>query len=115
MFFILYKDGLIDFYISKCLLVVEDKGKIMGYVLSQLLKWVHGIKNLVWIEHIGVHPSYRGKGIGKKLIRYAKKYYKDKADVLYSEIHPLNKALQALFKSSNSEFAKRVLSFIKLN
>ncbi len=113
--FILNKKGLIDFYLNKKgLLVIEDKGQIIGYVLSQQINWMHGIKDLVWIEHICIHPNYRNKGIGKKLLKYVKKYYKGKAQFLYGEIHPLNKISQALFKSCKSEFVDRILVFIKL-
>jgi ribosomal protein S18 acetylase RimI-like enzyme len=61
-------------------LVVADNGKIVGYLMTQLLKYSsehRKMKNrnkIMYIESIGLLQSYQHQGIGKQLIKYLINY-----------------------------------------
>ena len=111
-FFVLDNKDLINYYLDqKGLIIAEQDGKIIGYILTQIMAWVHGIKKAVWIEHIGTHPEYRKNGVAVRLLEFTKNYYKDKAECLYGEIHPLNEKSIRLFEKFDCEFVDRKLVF----
>lgn len=111
-FFALDNKDLINYYLDqKGLIIAEQDGKIIGYILTQIMAWVHGIKKAVWIEHIGTHPEYRKNGVAVRLLEFTKNYYIDKAECLYGEIHPLNEKSIRLFEKFDCEFVDRKLVF----
>ena len=115
-FFVLSNNDLINYYLDKKgLIIAEQDDKIIGYILTQNIEWVHGIKKVVWNEHIGTHPAYRKNGVAMKLLEFTKNYYKDKADCLYGEIHPLNEKSIRLFEKFDCEIVDRRLVFKEIN
>ncbi len=60
---------------STCL-VAESNGKVVGYMISNLLYAGFGLKRSAWIVTIGVKPEYMGKGIGKQLAEETFKVYR---------------------------------------
>jgi len=48
-------------------LVADVKGKVAGYVIGDIKTWGFGVEESGWIEMVGVHPDFMGKGLGKKL------------------------------------------------
>jgi len=114
-FYVLRKKGVLDYFIKcKGLLVVEDTGRIVGYVLTHPVDWMHGTSKMIWIEHIGVHPQYRRKGIALGLLKFVRSRYRAKAKQLYAEIHPLNAKSIALFRKFGAELIERKLAFKRL-
>ena len=98
-FYVLRRRGVLDHFMeSKGILVAEADGQVLAYVLTHPVEWMHGVRRLIWIEHIGVRPEHRRKGIGLGLLRFVRQHYKTKADQIYAEIHPLNRKSLALFR-----------------
>jgi N-acetylglutamate synthase-like GNAT family acetyltransferase len=48
--------------------VAQDGGRIVGFVLARAARSPSGSSDVAWIEFVGIHPDYQGRGIGKKLI-----------------------------------------------
>lgn len=114
-FHVLQDDDVLDFFLDcEGLIVAEEDGQVVGYMLTHLVDRMHGGKRLAWIEHIGVHPDHRGKGVGTEMLRFASDYYKGRAGCLHASIHPLNKASLRLFESFGAECVERALVFIDL-
>ena len=49
-------------------IVVEVGNKIVGFVLGRIVGSPTELRDVAWIELIGIHPEYQRKGIGKKMI-----------------------------------------------
>lgn len=83
-----------DFYLGTgSSFVAEEKGRVVGYVTSQTVHFMHGVDRLLWIEYIVVHPRFRRRGIGldllNKLMDHARRSGIDK---VYTTIGPDNEA-----------------------
>ncbi len=114
-FYVLNAPGLIDYFLDCAgLTVADDDGAVVGYMLTHPVDWMHGAEKLIWIEHVGVHPAHRRKGVGSALLAFAEQHYKGQAGSLYAEIHPLNAASLAMFRSSGAELGERAQAFIDL-
>jgi ribosomal protein S18 acetylase RimI-like enzyme len=51
-------------------LVAELDGRVVGFLLGWSSGWEFGIRGSVgWIDVIGVDPPYRGRGVGRALVR----------------------------------------------
>ncbi len=58
---------------SSFILLAEDNGKPVGYVLVKLNKFSwRSVNPIADINNLSVHPDYRGQGIGAKLVEGAK-------------------------------------------
>jgi len=113
--FVLRRKGVIEYFI-KCrgLFVAEDNGAIIGYVLTHPVDWMHGVRRMIWVEHIGTHPIHRRKGVADALLVFVRKHYRNKGACLYAEIHPQNRNSIGLFRKSGAELVDRVLAFRKI-
>jgi len=73
--------------------VAEEDGKVVGYVASQTINFMHGVDRLLWVEYIVVQSRFRKRGVGlallNKLIDYAKR---SGVDRIYTTINPDNEA-----------------------
>ena len=49
--------------------VAKEDGQIVGFVFAQMVEHMSNLPKAVWIENIGVHPSYRRRGIGLQLLK----------------------------------------------
>ncbi len=70
----------VDFFnsylISGSSFVAEAQGKVVGFVFSQTIKFMHREKRMLWVEYIGVHEEYQGRGIGQALLTKVVDYVK---------------------------------------
>ena len=48
--------------------VVEDNGRIVGFVLARTVRSPVELKDIAWIELIGILPEYQRRGIGRKMV-----------------------------------------------
>jgi N-acetylglutamate synthase-like GNAT family acetyltransferase len=49
-------------------IVVEDNGRIIGFVLARTVRSPVELKDVAWIELIGILPEYQRRGIGKRMV-----------------------------------------------
>jgi ribosomal protein S18 acetylase RimI-like enzyme len=113
---VLDQPGLIESFLAQggILVAVED-GRVVGYLLSHLVHWMHGIPKLVWLEHIGVHPSYRRRGIALGLLEAASRRYQGTATCMHATIHPNNTASLRLVERFKAVTTERVLAYVDLS
>ncbi|HSV42556.1 MAG TPA: GNAT family N-acetyltransferase [Methanomassiliicoccales archaeon] len=59
-----------DHYVDNgiCYVAVEG-GQIVGFAFGQMLEWINNVPKTLWVESIAVHPNYRRRGIGFKLLK----------------------------------------------
>lgn len=75
-----YRDSGLSF-------VAKEGDKVVGFVFGQMMHWIDGIENAVWIENIGVDQEFRRMGIGYELMRHlAREGKKQGAQVVHSSI-----------------------------
>lgn len=48
--------------------VAEAQDKIVGFVLGRVVNSPTQLRNVAWIELVGVHPDYQRQGIGRKML-----------------------------------------------
>jgi ribosomal protein S18 acetylase RimI-like enzyme len=48
--------------------VAEVEDKIVGFVLGRVVGSPHELRNVAWIELIGIHPEYQRQGVGRKMV-----------------------------------------------
>lgn len=51
-------------------------GKIVGFLLSRVVRWINGQKRVLWLEYMAVGTKYRRKGIASLLLKDARRYAK---------------------------------------
>jgi [ribosomal protein S18]-alanine N-acetyltransferase len=56
--------------------VVEEDGKIVGFLISTLKYWKEKKKALPYVNSIAIDPAYRRRGIATQLLNHFEKYYK---------------------------------------
>ena len=59
-------EKLIELHPGECL-VAEFRGQVIGFILGELKEFAFGAERSGWIEVLGVHPRFMGRGIGKLL------------------------------------------------
>jgi len=58
--------------------VAENKGKVVGFMISYITYGNCGADRCAWIAMFGVDPKLMGQGIGKRLAEEIFKVYKEK-------------------------------------
>jgi RimJ/RimL family protein N-acetyltransferase len=83
-----------DFYLKTgSSFVAEKEGKVVGYVASQVVPFMHGADKLLWIEYIVVQQGFRKQGIGLALLQTLTDHAKHhKINRIYTTINPDNQA-----------------------
>jgi len=73
--------------------VAEEDGRVVGYIASQTVNFMHDVDRLLWIEYIVVQQEFRKRGIGvtllHRLIDYARRCGIER---IYTTINPDNQA-----------------------
>jgi GNAT superfamily N-acetyltransferase len=90
------KDHILDKRMN-LVLVVEDKGRILGFILAEM--WLK--KKYSFLSDMAIIKEARGKGIGKELYKYYEAYCKSKGiKNIVGLVQVKNKGMQ--------EFCKKV-------
>ena len=96
------KERMLD-YIAKdkeACLVAEEEGSVVGFVIGDIKDWGFGLEKSGWLEILGVHPKYMGKGIGKDLGGRLMDHFKSKGlKKVYTAVRWDSGDLLAFFKS----------------
>ncbi|MBM3156612.1 MAG: GNAT family N-acetyltransferase [Chloroflexi bacterium] len=48
--------------------VAEARDKVVGFVLGRVVGSPSELRDVAWIELIGIHPDYQRQGIGRKML-----------------------------------------------
>jgi ribosomal protein S18 acetylase RimI-like enzyme len=59
-------EKLIELHPGECLVAV-CRGQVIGFILGEMKEFAFGAERSGWIEVLGVHPRFMGRGIGKLL------------------------------------------------
>jgi L-amino acid N-acyltransferase YncA len=106
-----------DLYLKSGLsFVAREDGQIVGFIFAQMVNHMSNIPKSVWVENIGVHPSYRRHGIGYQLLRKASVEGKKKgALAVQSAIMPENAKSLLLHKKVGFFLDARKITFLDLD
>jgi aminoglycoside 6'-N-acetyltransferase I len=106
-----------DLYLKSGLsFVAKEDGQIVGFVFAQMVQHTSNIAKSVWLENIGVHPSYRRRGIGYHLLKRAAQEGKKKgAMAVQSAIMPENAKSLLLHKKVGFFLDARKITFLDLD
>ena len=111
--YLLAREGVIDWFLQHDgLIVAEEAGQLVGFLLVHLVEQMHGCDALAWVEHITVHPDFRRRGIATAMLSFARNLFRGKASHLHGGIHPKNAASRALFASLGADTADRVQFYV---
>jgi N-acetylglutamate synthase-like GNAT family acetyltransferase len=81
-------------------LVAETDGTVVGFVIGDVKDWGFGMEKSGWLEIIGVHPKYMGRGIGRSLGRKLIAHFEDRGiSSMYTVARWDSGDLLAFFKS----------------
>lgn len=80
-------------------LVAKDKDRVVGYI------GVEKIMDEVHIINMAVHPDYRGRGIGKRLLQHVL----NDEDVFFLEVRVSNESAKSIYE----HFGFKVISLRK--
>jgi ribosomal protein S18 acetylase RimI-like enzyme len=58
--------NLIELHPNECL-VACSRGQVIGFIIGEMKEFAFGAERSGWIEVLGVHPRFMGRGIGKLL------------------------------------------------
>jgi ribosomal protein S18 acetylase RimI-like enzyme len=59
-------DKLIELHPGECL-VASSRGQVIGFIIGEVKEFAFGAERSGWIEVLGVHPRFMGRGVGKLL------------------------------------------------
>ena len=95
--------------------IAKENRQIVGFVFAQVVEHMSNLPKAVWVENIGVHPSYRRRGIGYQLLRKVATESKKKgAKALQSAIMPDNPKSIMLHKKAGFFMDARKIAFLDL-
>jgi len=81
-------------------LVALKEGKILGYVISEIMTDSFGLDQSEWIQNLGVHPKSMGQGIGQTLATALfEAFKKKKIFEIYTAVQWDSVDLLSFFKS----------------
>ncbi len=85
-------------------LVADSDGKVIGFIISYLLRGGFGMNRSAWIMTLGVEPSHMGEGIGVKLAQEVMSYYQSNGvENIYSSVPWDSTDLLSFFKTLGFE------------
>ena len=93
--------------------VAEAQDKIVGFVLGRVVNSPTQLRNVAWIELIGIHPDYQSQGIGKKMLEAWKERCRKKGirKVSMAGIMPAQEKLADTPASMDPETTAPITSF----
>jgi ribosomal protein S18 acetylase RimI-like enzyme len=91
------------------------EGRVVGYVISEIMTNSFGIDQGGWIKNLGVQPEYMGKGIGQTLaIHLFEAYKKRKIFEIYTAARWDAVDILSFFKSVGFDRSNFINLFKKL-
>jgi len=85
-------------------LVADSDGKVIGFIISYLLRGGFGMSQSAWIMTLGVEPSHMGEGIGVQLAQEIMNYYQSKGvEYIYTSVRWDSTDLLSFFKTLGFE------------
>jgi len=85
-------------------LVADSDGKVIGFIISYLLRGGFGMSQSAWIMTLGVEPSHMGEGIGVQLAQEVMNYYQSKGvEYIYTSVRWDSTDLLSFFKTLGFE------------
>jgi ribosomal protein S18 acetylase RimI-like enzyme len=94
--------------------VVE--GRVVGYVISEVMTNSFGLDQSGWIKNLGVHPKYMGTGIGQSLATHLfGAYKKKKINEVYTAARWDSGDLLSFFKSIGFDRSNFINLYKKLD
>jgi len=99
-------------------LVAEADNRVVGFVFGRAGEMEFGLPGTVaWIEIIGVHPAYRGHGVGAKLLeQFAASAEEHGIETVFTLVSPANAEIRQFFlkqgftEGTMSHFQKAIKS-----
>ena len=84
--------------------VAEFDGKVIGYMITYIVKGGFGLEKNAWIRLFGVDPRYMGQGIGKRMAEEVFTVFKE-IDIrhIFTSVKWDSTDLLSFFKSLGSE------------
>lgn len=83
---------------GKLLVAVTQENRVIG------TSWMTFDGRRIHLHHVGVHPQYQGKGIGKRLTIESLKYVKEKGYQVKLEVHKNNTRAINLYKQFGFQY-----------
>ena len=97
-------------------LVALVEGKVIGFVISEIMTNSFGIDQGGWIENLGVHPKHMGEGIGQALAsQLFEAYKKKKIFEIYTAVRWDAVDILSFFKSIGFDRSNFINLFKKLD
>jgi ribosomal protein S18 acetylase RimI-like enzyme len=90
----------------------ENDGQVVGFVRLQTQIDYFSREKLGYISNIAVDKAYEGQGIGRKLIKRAEKWVRDKGfDLLRLHVFVENERAQRIYQENG--FQQDIVSYVK--
>jgi ribosomal protein S18 acetylase RimI-like enzyme len=97
-------------------LVAEVEGRVVGFIISEILTNSFGLDQGGWIENFGILPQYMGQGLGRTLARHLfEAYRKKKIFEIYTSVRWDSVDLLSFFKSTGFDRSSFINLYKKLD
>ena len=91
--------NLIEQHPDECL-VALSRGQVIGFIIGEMKEFAFGAERSGWIEVLGVHPRFMGRGVGKLLgSKLLAKFKKKGATRVFTAVRWDSGDLGAFFRS----------------
>lgn len=108
-------------YFQKCyqkypegFIVAENKGKIVGYAISQLKRGI-SIRRIGKFISLAVKPEFRQKGVGKKLVNSLINNFKKKVKEISLTMRTKNKIAISFYQNLGFKIIKKIENYYRNN
>jgi ribosomal protein S18 acetylase RimI-like enzyme len=89
---------------SNASLIAEIRGKVVGFMISNITAGIFGTEKIAWISMFGVDPKYMGQEIGKSLAKGIFDHYKKKGVMkIYTSVKWDSTDILSFFKTLGFE------------
>jgi GNAT superfamily N-acetyltransferase len=81
--------------------VATSRSRVVGFILTQPIRWMNMDSRVLWLEYIAVSPSLRNQGVGSALMESARKWAVRRGiSCRFTTLNPDNKASRKLLLNS---------------